>query len=73
MLHLQTQTAIDGSNTILQLEQPNFHWKSMKEIEKEIDLRSKECHDCGSPFENKPYERGIYQGDNEPVVFSYSN
>jgi hypothetical protein len=69
MLHLQTQTAIDGSNTILQLEQPNFHWKSMKDVEKEIDLRSKECRDCGSPFEIEPYDRGIYQGDNEPVVF----
>jgi len=32
MLPLKTQTSIDGSNTILQLEQPNFHWKSMKEV-----------------------------------------
>ena len=61
MLHLKTQSTIDGSNTILQFERPEYHWKSMKEVEKEIDIRSKECRDCGSPFERDPYERGMYK------------
>lgn len=72
MLFLK-QSTIDGSNTILQFEQPEFHWKSMKQVEKEIDIRSKECRDCGSPFERDPYERGMYQGNNEPVVMTFSN
>ena len=40
----------------------------MKEIEKEIDERSKICRDCGSPYEEEPFERGDYTGDNEPEV-----
>jgi hypothetical protein len=66
MLHQKTQTSID--NTILHFDQPNYHWKSMKEVEKEIDIRSKECHDCGSPFDPEPFDRGYYDGNNEPEV-----
>ena len=44
----------------------------MKEIEKEIDERSKICRDCGSPYEEEPFERGDYTGDNEPEVNSFS-
>jgi len=40
----------------------------MKEIEKEINERSKICRDCGSPYEEEPYERGNYPGDNEPSL-----
>ncbi|PBO86118.1 MAG: hypothetical protein COA77_00895 [Thaumarchaeota archaeon] len=72
MLHLK-QATIDGSNTILQFERPEYHWKSMKEVEKEIDIHSKECRDCGSPFERDPYERGMYQGNNEPVIMTFSD
>jgi len=66
MLHLKTQTSIDS--TILHFEQPSFYWKSMKDVEKEIDIRSKECRDCGSPFEPEPFDRGFYDGNNEPEV-----
>lgn len=68
------QDTIDGSPpTILQLDdmsKPGFIWKSYKDIEKEIDQRSKECRDCGLPYEETPFERGSYDGDNEPIVFS---
>jgi len=74
MLHLQYNETLDGSTpTILQLDDtslPGFEWKSMKDVEKEIDQRSKECRDCGSPYELTPFERGSYEGDNEPLVFS---
>jgi len=33
----------------------------MEDLKKEIDIRSKECRDCGSPFERDPYERGMYK------------
>jgi hypothetical protein len=66
MLHQKTQISIDS--TILHFDQPSFYWKSMKEVEKEIDIRSKECRDCGSPFETEPFDRGSYDGNNEPEV-----
>jgi len=63
---------LDGTPySILQIDdnlKPSFRWKSMKEIEKEIDERSKICRDCGSPYEEEPFERGDYTGDNEPEV-----
>jgi len=46
-------------------------WLSLPDIEKMIEQRSKECRDCGSPYENEPFERGKYAGDNEPHVFSF--
>ena len=73
MLHSQYNETLDGTpHTILQLDDmslPAFEWKSMKQVEKEIDQRSKECRDCGSPYELTPFDRGIYEGDNEPIVF----
>jgi hypothetical protein len=42
-------------------------WLSLSDIEKMIDERSKECRDCGCPYENEPFERGKYVGDNEPI------
>ena len=73
ILHVSYNDTLDDTlPTILQLDdmqQPNFYWKSMKDVEKEIDQRSKECRDCGSPYEEHPFDRGIYQGDNEPEVY----
>jgi len=41
-------------------------WLSLVQIEKMLDQRSKECVDCGCPYETIPYDRGRYNGDNEP-------
>ena len=76
MLHLQYQTTIDETpmspSTILHFDQPEYYWKSMKDVEKEIEIRSKECRDCGSPYDTVPYETGKYDGNNEPVIFKYA-
>jgi len=74
--HVGGDESLDGypSDMVLQLDcnnKPNFEWKSMPQIEREIDMRSKECRDCGSPYEEIPFERGKYNGDNEPNIFSY--
>ena len=42
-------------------------WKNLVDVEKELDSRSKFCRDCGSPLEIVPYDRGKYEGDNEPA------
>ena len=74
MLHLQYQTTIDGTpSTILHFDQPEYYWKSMKDVEKELDLRSKECRDCGCPLETEPYETGLYDGNNEPEIHNYAH
>jgi hypothetical protein len=88
MLHLEYQNTIDGiipttvdldssiiqtPSTILHFDQPEYYWKSMKDVEKELDIRSKECRDCGSPLEPDPYERGLYDGNNEPEIHSYAH
>jgi len=41
-------------------------WLSLVQIEKMLDQRSKECVDCGCPYETIPFDRGRYNGDNEP-------
>jgi len=76
IIHVVHTKTLDGSTPriILQLNNgsiPSFMWKSMSEIEEEMERRSKECRDCGSPYENEPFERGKYAGDNEPEVFSF--
>jgi len=75
IVHGCLNKTLDGATpNTLQLDdndKPAFVWKSMSEIEKEIERRSKECRDCGSPYENEPFERGKYAGDNEPEVFSF--
>ena len=43
-------------------------WLNLPDIEKMIDERSKECRDCGCPLESTPFDRGKYEGDNEPVL-----
>lgn len=49
------------------LEIDSSQWKNLIDVEKDLDLRAKTCRDCGCPLEDKPYERGEYQGDNEPT------
>jgi len=72
IIHVGLNETLDGSTPYtLQLEdndKPAFRWKSMSEIEKEMDRRAKECRDCGSPYESEPFECGKYLGDNEPDV-----
>jgi len=73
IVHVGLNETLDDStpNVILQLndnDRPAFKWKSMPEIEEEMERRAKECRDCGSPYENEPFERGQYEGDNEPFV-----
>jgi len=41
-------------------------WLSLVQIEKILDQRSKQCVDCGCPYEIIPFDRGRYNGDNEP-------
>jgi len=41
-------------------------WLSLVQVEKMLDQRSKECVDCGCPYETIPFDRGRYNGDNEP-------
>jgi len=43
-------------------------WLSLPDIEKMIEQRSKECRDCGCPLETTPFDRGKYEGDNEPFL-----
>ncbi len=45
-------------------------WLSLKQVEKMLDQRSKECIDCGCPYETVPFDRGWYQGDNEPNIIT---
>jgi len=71
ILHNGLNETLDNPpNYTLQVDddnKPGFRWKSMKEIEKEMDVRAKECRDCGSPYEEKPFDYGKYTGDNEPI------
>lgn len=43
-----------------------YHWQSLKEIRNDLIVRANTCPDCGMPFSEKPFETGLYQGDNEP-------
>ena len=43
-------------------------WLSLVQIERMLDQRSKQCVDCGRPYEIIPFDRGCYQGDNEPDI-----
>jgi len=54
--------------SLISRDEPNFVWKNIPDIVKNVEGRSKECRDCGSPYENEPYERGKYEGDNEPDI-----
>lgn len=54
-------------NELIKLFEIGFEWKNLVNIEKELDLRAKTCRDCGLPLEELPFERGKYEGDNEPI------
>jgi len=43
-------------------------WLSLTDVEKILDRRSKECVDCGCLYETIPFDRGRYNGDNEPDI-----
>ena len=43
-----------------------YRWQSLKEIRNDLMVRANTCPDCGMPFSEKPFETGLYQGDNEP-------
>ena len=41
-------------------------WLNLPQIEKMLEERARNCRDCGLPYEEKPFDRGKYEGDNEP-------
>ena len=43
-------------------------WLNIPQIEKLIEERSRSCRDCGCPYEDKPFDLGKYEGDNEPLL-----
>lgn len=43
-------------------------WQNLPQIEKMLKERSRTCRDCGIQYEDKPFDRGKYQGDNEPKI-----
>ena len=43
-------------------------WIDLPDIVNEKRIRSKQCRDCGSPYE--VYDRGKYEGDNEPIILN---
>ncbi|GEM_PF-7034261 len=42
-------------------------WQNLKDIEIDLEVRSHNCRDCKHPLEKRPYDRGEYIGDNEPI------
>ena len=44
-----------------------YQWQSLKSIKLDLMVRANSCPDCSLPFEEKPFETGLYNGDNEPV------
>jgi hypothetical protein len=51
------------------LEMPHRFWQNLKFFEKQLEIRSKQCRDCGMPLEEKPFETSAYNGDNEPELY----
>ena len=43
-------------------------WLNIPRIEKMMEERSRQCRDCGCPYEVWPFDRGKYLGDNEPDI-----
>lgn len=54
--------------SLISKDRPSFEWLNLPKIIKYLEARSKECRDCGCPYEDQPFERGKYQGDNEPII-----
>jgi hypothetical protein len=42
-----------------------YDWQTLEQIKKEIFERAKTCRDCGFLYEELPFERGFYNGDDE--------
>ena len=57
-----TQYDLDGNK----LEGLYYEWFSLEDIKKEILERSRTCRDCGFLYEDIPFERGLYLGEDEP-------
>jgi len=47
-------------------------WKRLDFFVKQLDERSRTCRECSFPYSEIPIDKGKYQGDNEPIVFNYS-
>ncbi len=43
-----------------------YDWQNLKSIKLDLMIKANTCQ-CGLQFEEKPYETGLYNGDNEPV------
>lgn len=43
-----------------------YEWQNLKSIKLDLMIKANTCP-CGLQFEEKPYETGLYDGDNEPV------
>jgi len=57
-----TQYDLEGNK----LEELFYEWFSLEDIKKEILERSKTCRDCGFLYEDIPFDKGRYGGDDEP-------
>jgi len=60
-----TQYDLDGNK----LEELYYEWFSLEDIKREILERSKTCRDCGFLYDEDPFERGKYIGDDEPTCY----
>lgn len=49
-----------------------FDWLDLVDVEKLLDKRAKTCRDCSHLLEERPFERGLYDGKNEPRPFFWS-
>ena len=47
-----------------------YEWQSLKDIKMDLMIQANTCP-CGLPFEEKPFETGLYEGDNEPEKPAY--
>ncbi len=59
------QLDLDG-NEIIRIY---YDWQTLEQIKKEILERAKTCRDCGFLYEEEPFERGVYDGDDEPSQY----
>lgn len=59
-----TQYDLEGNR----MKELFYEWFSLEDIKKEILERSKTCRDCGFLYEEIPFERGKYAGDDELVL-----
>jgi len=60
---------IDHTLQIEDTLKPSFEWKGIPEIKKEMDRLANECRDCGSPYEDKPFEDYCCYGKSQFFLF----